>query len=246
MGSRGGSGRLIGTAVLIVRERISVVIPALNEEAELPETLRRVASVAEVGEVIVVDGGSRDRTRAVAEALGARVLVAGGGRGGQLRAGAEAARGEVILFLHADTWLPPAAGRAALRTLGRPGVVGGGFWKRFRPGAPWLLRGARLRCRLLLEMFGYIYGDQGFFVRREVLSAIGGVPAVPLMEELELCRALGRVGRLELADATVATSWRKFEKLGVLRTWLLMARVLRAYHAGVSLEELRRWYQGGK
>jgi len=223
-----------------------VVMPTLNEASELPETLRRIAAVPEVMEVVVADGGSGDGTMDVAAAAGARVIAAGGGRGGQLRAGVAETSGEVVLMLHADTWLPADAGRAALRTLARPGVVAGGFRKRFRTGAPWLLRGARLRCRLLLEMYGYIFGDQGFFVRREVLDAAGGVPSVPLMEELELCRALSRVGRLELADATVVTSWRTFEKLGVPRTWLLMGRVLRAYHAGTSPEELRRLYQGGK
>lgn len=222
---------------------ISVVIPVLNEEVELPETLRRVHEVPEVREVLVVDGGSRDRTREVAEENGARVMDSKPGRGVQLRAGAQAADGEVILFLHADTWLPPNAGRAALELLERPGVAAGGFWKRFRDDAPWVMRGARFRCRLLLEMYGYIYGDQGFFLKRSMLEAIGGVPPAPLMEELEMCRRLREIGRLELADATVTTAWRKFEKLGILRTYLLMGRVLRAYHNGVPLEELRRIYQ---
>ena len=223
---------------------ISVIIPVLNEEMELPETLQRVAGVAEVGEVIVADGGSRDRTREVAKANGATVIESPPGRGVQLRTGTEASSGEVLLLLHADTWLPPNAGRAALELLERPGVVAGGFWKRFRDDVPWMMRGARLRCRLLLEMYGYIYGDQGFFLRRSTLDAIGGVPAVPLMEELELCKRLRELGRLELADATVTTAWRKFEKHGILKTYLLMAKVLRAYHRGVPLEELHRIYQG--
>lgn len=223
---------------------ISVVIPTLNEEVELPETLRRIAAVPEVCEVLVADGGSIDRTCAIAREAGAIVIVSAPGRGVQLRAAAERAKGDVVLMLHADTWLPRDAGGAALRTLSRPGVVGGGYWKRFRDDAPWILRGARMRCRLLLEMFGCVYGDQGFFARRDVLEAIGGVPPVPLMEELELCRRLNEMGRLELAPATVTTSWRKFEKLGVFRTWLLMARVLRAYHAGTPLAELRVMYEG--
>ncbi|MGB0581239.1 MAG: TIGR04283 family arsenosugar biosynthesis glycosyltransferase [Limisphaerales bacterium] len=223
---------------------ISVIIPVLNEEVELPETLRRVAQVPEVGEAIVVDGGSRDRTREVARENGAIVIRSEPGRGVQLRTGTEAASGEVILLLHADTWLPSDAGRAALDLLERPGVVAGGYWKRFRDDVPWTMRGARLRCRLLLEMFGYIFGDQGFFLKRSTLNAIGGVPPVPLMEELEMCQRLRDLGRLELAKATVTTAWRKFEKHGIVRTYLLMAKVLRAYHKGVPLEELRRIYQG--
>lgn len=224
---------------------ISVLIPTLNEEVELPETLRRVAAVPEVCEVLVVDGGSRDRTVALARQAGARVIEVGGGRGLQLRAGGEVARGDLVLMLHADTWLPPDAGRAAIELLQRPGVVAGGFWKRFREDVPWVMRGARIRCRLLLEMYGYIFGDQGFFLRRSVLEEIGGVPAVPLMEDLELCRLLRERGRLELADATVTTAWRKFQKLGIPQTYLLMGRVLRAYHRGVPPEELRRIYQEG-
>jgi uncharacterized protein len=226
------------------KETISVVIPTLNEELELPETLRRVGRVPEVVEVLVVDGGSRDQTIALAEASGARVVKAGGGRGGQLRSGAEQAVGDIVLMLHADTWVEPVAGRAAIQVLDRPGVVAGGFWKRFRDDVPWVMRGARLRCRLLLEMYGYIFGDQGFFLRRSMLAEIGGVPAVPLMEELEMCAQLRERGRLELADATVTTSWRKFQKLGILPTYLLMGQVLRAYRAGVPLDELRRRYQG--
>ena len=211
----------------------------------MPETLRRVARVPEVGEIIVVDGGSNDETIAVAKAMGARVISHGGGRGVQLRVGAEASQGEIVLMLHADTWLPPDAGRTAIELLNRPGVVAGGYLKRFRDDVPWMMRGARMRCRLLLGMYGYIYGDQGFFLKRSTLDAIGGVPPVPLMEELELSNRLWEIGRLELADATVITAWRKFEKLGILRTYLLMWQILRAYRSGVSLDELRRIYQGG-
>lgn len=222
---------------------ISVVIPTLNEELTLPETLRRAWAVPEVIEIIVADGGSTDRTRNVAVENGARFLGADPGRGVQLRAGTLEAVGDVVLMLHADTWLPANAGKAAIDLLNRPHVVAGGFWKSFHDNPPWIMRGARIRCRLLLEMYGYVFGDQGFFLTRQMLERIGGVPAVPLMEELELCQKLSALGRIELADATVTTSWRKFEKLGVLNTYLLMARVLRAYRAGTPLAELRRVYQ---
>lgn len=222
---------------------ISVVIPTLNEESALPETLRRAWRVAEVKEIIVADGGSSDRTRKLARDLGADVIESNRGRGVQLRTGSERVTGDVVLLLHADTWLPPNAGREALRLLRRPHVVAGGFWKSFHDDPPLIMRGARLRCRLLLEMYGYVFGDQGFFLTRQMLDRIGGVPAVPLMEELELCQKLTGLGRIELADATVTTSWRKFEKLGVLNTYLLMGRVLRAYRSGTPLEELRRVYQ---
>ncbi len=222
---------------------ISVVIPTLNEESALPETVQRAWNVSEVKEIIVADGGSSDRTRDLAREMGAEVIDSEPGRGVQLRTGTKRAVGDVVLMLHADTWLPADAGRAAINLLKRPHVVAGGFWKRFQDDVPWVMRGARLRCRLLLDMYGYVFGDQCFFLTRETLERIGGVPSVPLMEELELCRRLERIGRIELADATVTTSWRKFEKLGILNTYLLMAKILREYHAGVPLEKLRRAYQ---
>jgi len=225
---------------------ISVVIPTLNEEAELPETIRRARTIAEVSEIIVADGGSTDGTRAIAFEAGCIVVESEAGRGKQLRAGSERATGDVVLLLHADTWLPVDAGRAALALLNRSGVVAGGFWKRFRKGAPIAIRGARVKCWLLLLVSGYVFGDQGFFLRRETLREIGGVPPVPLMEELELCKRLRVMGRIELADATVITSWRKFAKHGVLRTYLLMWRVLRAYRRGVPVEELERVYREGR
>ena len=107
---------------------ISIVIPTLNEAAELPETLRRLRAVPEVKEVIIADGGSRDDTVKLAEAAGCVVVNCAPGRGRQLRAGAERATGEVVLLLHADTWVPPEAGRALLTCLARPGVVAGGFY----------------------------------------------------------------------------------------------------------------------
>jgi rSAM/selenodomain-associated transferase 2 len=223
-------------------QTISVVIPTLNEEESLPETVRRAKANSEVCEIIVVDGGSRDNTRAVAERLGCRVLASPAGRGGQMRLGAAQARGDVVLLLHADTWLPPEAGRAVLESLRDPSVVAGGFWKTFRDGT-WLMRGSRFRCGLRLWLGRRILGDQGMFIRREVLERIGGVPDMPLMEELELCRRLRMAGRLVLADATVTTSARRFRKLGVVRTYLRMWSVMIRYRMGASPEVLRRLYQ---
>lgn len=222
---------------------LSVVIPTLNEAAELPESLRRIRLVPEIKEVILADGGSRDDTVKLAEAAGCRVINSEPGRGRQLRAGAARATGEILLFLHADTWIPPNAGQALLNCLARSGVVAGGFYKVFRDPPNWLVRGSRFKCWWRLLVARRVMADQGIFLRRATLDRIGGVPDVPLMEEFELCQRLRPLGRLALADATVATSARKFARLGVLRTYARMWRVTLGYYRGVPLEELRRWYQ---
>ena len=224
---------------------LSVVIPTLNEAVELPESLRRLRLVPEVREIVVADGGSRDKTTKLAAEAGCLVVSSEPGRGRQLRAGAAQATGEVLLFLHADTWVPSNAGEALLDCLSRPGVVAGGFYKAFRDPPNWLVRGSRFKCWWRLRVAQRVMADQGFFLRRETLDRIGGVPDVPLMEEFELCKRLRPMGRIALADATVVTSARKFAKLGVLRTYLLMWRVTLSYYRGVPLEELARLYQAG-
>jgi len=227
--------------VALPLQTISVVIPTLNEAESLPDTVHRALVNPEVCEIIVVDGGSQDHTKDVAKELGCRVLESPPGRGGQMRLGAAQSRGDVVLLLHADTWLPPDAGRAALECLRDPGVVAGGFWKTFR-NPSWLMRGSRFRCGLRLWFGRRILGDQAMFIRREVLERIGGVADMPLMEELELCRRLRKAGRLVLADATVTTSARRFQKLGVVRTYLRMWLVMIRYRMGASPEELRSLY----
>ncbi len=221
---------------------ISVVIPTWIEAGALPETLDRLQRVPEVVETIVADGGSADETVALAGRAGCRIVKSAAGRGRQLRAGAAVATGDVVLMLHADTWLAADAGAAVLRSLRDPTVVGGGFWKDFRDGT-WLMAGSRWRCAPRLFLFRRVLGDQGIFVRRETLESIGGVPDLPLMEEFRLCELLKRRGRLALAGATALTSARRFRKLGAFRTYFRMWRVTVLYHLGVKPEVLKRVYE---
>ena len=224
---------------------LSLVIPALNEADELPATTRCARAVPQATEIIVVDGGSSDGTCAIAEKLGCKVLTSSPSRGGQMRLGASQATGDIIVLVHADTWLPQNAGHAIEDCLHDPDVVGGGFWKTFREAHP-LRIGARWRSGLLFALGGPILGDQAPFVRREILERIGGVPDMPLMEEFELCRGLREVGRLKLANATVRTSMRRFHKLGILRTYFLMGRVILRYRQGVTSDALARLYDSCK
>jgi cellulose synthase/poly-beta-1,6-N-acetylglucosamine synthase-like glycosyltransferase len=159
-----------------------------------------------------------------------------------LRAGAAAASGDVLLLLHADTWLPPHATRALLDCLRDRAVVAGGFWKEFRD-SPLLLLGSKWKCAVRLWIGRRIAGDQGMFIRRDALEKIGGIPDMALMEEFAMSERLRRIGRLALADAVVLTSARRFQKLGVIRTYLRMWRVTMQYRMGTTPTELRKVYE---
>ncbi|MES2709396.1 MAG: TIGR04283 family arsenosugar biosynthesis glycosyltransferase [Verrucomicrobiota bacterium] len=221
---------------------VSAIVPVLNEVLNLGPTLLRLRAIPEIQQIIVADGGSTDGTRALAESLGCGVMETPRGRGRQMRAGAERATGDVVLLCHADTWLPPEAGREMLACLADESVAAGGFWKEFRDPAL-LMRGQKLKAWLRLRLGRRIMGDQAMFLRRETLERIGGVPDVPLMEEFILCRELAKLGRLKLAGATVTTSGRRFQQHGALRTYALMWSVMLRYHLGATPEELARRYR---
>lgn len=215
-----------------------MIIPALDEEGLVA---RAVGSVRDEAEVIVVDGGSRDATRRMAEAAGALVVATARGRGRQLDAGARRAGGDWLVFLHADTWLE-AGWAAALRGLGRE-VVGGAF--RFavdspRPGYRLVEAGAALRSRLL----DLPYGDQGLFVRREVYGMIGGFPPFPLMEDIAFVRRLRQAGRLALLPARAFTSPRRWERRGIVATTVRNWWLLGLYAFGQPPDRLARIYDG--
>jgi rSAM/selenodomain-associated transferase 2 len=225
----------------------SVVIPALDEAARLPATIAAArAALARGTEIIVVDGGSRDGTPAVAAAAGARVLRSETGRGTQMRAGAAAARGRIIVLLHADTRLPPGSGAAIEAALADPTVAGGAFSLAFDTDAaaplPPLLRAYQHWLNSRSRRFGMVTGDQAMFARADTLRAIGGVPDVPLFEDVRLSRSLRLRGRLVLLEAVVDTSPRLFLQGGTVRT-IAMHLGLRALHAmGVAPARLARWY----
>lgn len=197
---------------------ISIVIPALNEEMALPRTLATLREQRGSFEVIVVDGGSSDRTREVAAAEArVRLVSARRGRGAQMNAGARAARGEILMFLHADSVLPQGS-IAMLNALeAHRDCVWGGFRQRFS-GDDWRLRLiSRLhnwRCRLS-RVF---YGDQAMFVRSALFHALGGFPEQPILEDVALSEKLRAVAPPMLLDEHVVTDARKFLKMGIWRS----------------------------
>lgn len=219
--------------------RLSVIIPAFNEEQTIGHTLDRV-NLGSVWEVIVVDGGSTDRTRETARDRGATVIESSPGRGRQLTAGALAATGDTLLFLHADTSLPRGFEHHVFCTLDQPGVCAGAF----RLSIDAEGRAFRLIERLVSfrsRVRQMPYGDQGIFVSVAAFREVGGFPDVPIMEDYALVRRLRRYGRIRMAPATVVTSARRWIDHGVWRTTLRNQMCIAAYRLGVSPSRIVQW-----
>jgi rSAM/selenodomain-associated transferase 2 len=219
---------------------LSVIVPTLDEESAVATTLA-AARQPGLDELIVVDGGSGDATVAVARALADRVLVAPRGRAQQMNAGAIAARGDILLFLHADSRLPAGYPGLVRDALVPPDVVGGRFDLRLDAvGIAYRAIERLISLRSRLTRVGT--GDQAIFVRRDVFARLGGYPHVPLMEDVALSRALKRLGRVACLRATVTTSARRWQRHGLIRTVLLMWMLRGAYYAGIPPERLARAY----
>jgi len=210
--------------------RLTIILPTLNEEAAITRAIR---SCREAGpcEVVVVDGESRDRTVEIARGEADSVIAASRGRAAQMNAGAAAARGEVLLFLHADTVLPAGSVTAVLGALRDPAVIGGAFRVRLAASS-----GAGRYVRATLWITGRMIGtragvtraftgDQAIFVRAEAFRSLGGYPEIPLMEDVELSRRMRRAGKTVLLPLRVETSGRRWEAWGPLRTVLFMWRL---------------------
>lgn len=220
---------------------IGVVIPTLNEAEFLPALLGDLRRVAIPLDIVIADGGSTDGTLAAASAAGVRTMVAPRGRAGQMNAGARAAIGRWLLFLHADSRLPPQARRELLTAVvDDPELQAAVFafaidlppgWKRF------IEVGQALRQK----MYGLSYGDQGLLVRRELFEAVGGYPDVPLLEDVVTLRALGRRARVRTLPAVIVTSGRRYQRDGVVRTWLRHSAIIFLYSLGVTPQRLARW-----
>jgi rSAM/selenodomain-associated transferase 2 len=224
------------------RQALSIIVPVLDEAPNIVAALEALAPVrARCAEVIVVDGGSADDTVALAKPHATFLITAVRARATQMNAGAAIARGDVFIFLHADTRLPAEADRLVLDGLTRSGRAWGRFDVRIEgahPLFPVIAALMNVRSRLT----GITTGDQAMFCTREAFTAVGGFPEIALMEDITLARNLKRVSRPLCLSARVTTSGRRWEKRGVVRTVLLMWRLRLAYFFGAKPEDLARRY----
>ncbi|MDP3520940.1 MAG: TIGR04283 family arsenosugar biosynthesis glycosyltransferase [Hydrogenophaga sp.] len=221
---------------------VSIVVPVLNEAAGIQATLASLAPLRQRGvEVIVVDGGSLDTTAELARPHADAVVTAARGRARQMNAGAAAAQGAVLLFLHADTQLPPEAERRVAAAM-----AAGALWGRFDVtivGRHPMLRVVAAFMNARSRWSGIATGDQALFVRRDVFERLGGFPDQPLMEDIELSQRLRRLAPPACLRARVATSGRRWETRGVWRTIFLMWRLRWRYWRGESAQSLAEAYR---
>ena len=231
--------RVLANAILPPDARVSVIIPALDD-AELVGAAVASAWSAGACEVLVVDGGSRDRTREAAEAAGARMLSSSPGRAVQMNAGAAQAAGEILLFLHADTLLPRDAAELARASLLVPGTVAGAFAFALPDTARFGgLISALGRWRAVLT--GHPYGDQGLFVSARTFRELGGFPEMPAMEDWEFVARLRRLGRVAVLHQRAITSARAWECNGLVRATLVNLAAVAAYRVSVDPARIARW-----
>jgi rSAM/selenodomain-associated transferase 2 len=230
--------------------RVSIVIPALNEANRIE---RAIASTrpSQNTEIVVVDGGSSDNTLSIAQNMGAKAIASPAGRAHQMNLGAQAATGDILLFLHADTCLPPgfdALVREALapdpQSAPKP-TIAGAFLLKIDADAMnlrWVEWGVKWRSRVLQMP----YGDQALFLRADTFHQIGGFPALPIMEDFELVRRLKRMGKIAIVSEPVVTSARRWLQRGVFATTAINQMVVLGYFLGVDREWLRWFYRSKK
>lgn len=221
--------------------RISVIIPALNEEVCIQETLRQLLRAVDI-EIIVSDGGSEDETIREAEAAGAQVIVQRGGRAAQMNAAARIAKADALFFLHADTLPPPDWDAQIERLLSFPAVAVGAFafsTDTLGMGMRVVAALVNLRSRWLSRP----YGDQGIFIRKSTFEKIGGYPDLPIMEDFAFIRSAARLGKVVIAPSAVTTSARRWKRLGILRTFTVNQICLVAYFIGVRPSLIARIYR---
>ena len=220
---------------------ISIIIPTLNEEDVIQTLLQQLQTYRQQGhEVIVVDGGSHDNTRSVADSLSDKVISSEAGRALQMNNGATQSRHEALWFLHADTLIPETAIEQIQQALNKSG------WGRFNVK----LSGSHILFRIIETMMnvrscvsGIATGDQGIFVKRKIFGQVNEYSNIPLMEDVDLSRKLKKLSKPVCLKYTLMTSSRRWEKNGISSTILLMWKLRFLYWVGVSPEHLARQYR---
>jgi rSAM/selenodomain-associated transferase 2 len=233
---------------------ISVIIPVFNEALTLPRSLPPLVAAMQAYdlEIIIADGGSTDATLAIAHEFGVKTLVSPEpGKANQMNAAAAIAQGEILLFLHADTQLPPdfpvlvqAVWSEQRQHHGQLPIAGA--FDLAIDGTGWALRWIELTVKWRSRWLSLPYGDQALFLPKTTFQAVGGFPAIPIMEDFVLVRHLRKMGKIAIVPRSVLTSARRWQQLGVWKTTLINQLIILGYYCGVSPHRLARWYRRWK
>ena len=220
---------------------ISIILPVLNEEKTIENTLLKLNSLKGDKEIIVVDGGSADDTVRIASQY-AKVINSRKGRAFQMNAGAKASRGDILWFVHSDSVVSENSLESIEEAI-REGYVGGGFSIYFYDLDTRFMRFVSITSNWRAKYLGLFFGDQGIFVKRNVFEELGGYKEIELMEDWDFSRRLVKIGKLKLLDTKIGTSARRFKEGGQLRTLLLMHKIKLLYVLGVSPSKLNKMYR---
>lgn len=229
--------------------KISIIIPVLNEAATIEETLNNISTTPDI-EVIIVDGGSQDKTVEITKlfselaAVPIQIIATNAGRAHQMNAGAAIAKGDVLLFLHADTCLPSDFDILLLKTLQDATTIAGAFQLKINAQLPGLRLVEKL-VNMRSHIFSMPYGDQAIFMKASIFDEIGGFPNLPIMEDFELVLNIKKRGRIAIISAPVITSGRRWQKLGVVKTTILNQLIIAGYYLGIPPQLLSKWYRQG-
>ena len=223
-------------------ELLSIIIPVLNEGAIIEKTLLALQGNSDV-EIIVVDGGSVDQTITLANQIGVKVItVSGSGRAAQMNGGAAIAKGDILLFLHADTLLPPNYQEIVKKIIYQQNAIAGAFELAI-DGKEQSLRLVETLVKMRSRWFSLPYGDQAIFLTKKVFEDLGGFPELPIMEDFEFVQRLKRQGKIAIAPVSVITSSRRWQKLGVFKTTLINQLIILGYYLGISPTKLKNFYR---
>lgn len=227
--------------LMMVMIMVSIIIPVLNEEKNIEKSLIQFNGLKGDKEIIVVDGGSSDSTKQIAERF-AKVVLSERGRANQMNKGAAKARGDILWFVHLDSIINEDSIEKIQLAIDEK-YVGGGFLLKFYDYDTLFMKYISTTSNLRAKYLGLYFGDQGIFVRRDVFEGVGGYPRQEIMEDWELSLLIKKVGKLKLINTTIGTSARRFKNGGQLKTHLLMHKIKLMYLLGTPTDKLAKIYK---